>query len=75
MSKSEPWYAGFDVVDIETTPLDEVPEDDGFHLLCPVEGCEHETEFAHLGEIRDSEWSGLSNKDHILTDGTTLKEA
>ena len=75
MSKSEPWYAGFDVVDIETTPWDEIPEDDGFHLLCPVEGCEHETEFAHLGEIRDSEWSGLSNKDHILTDGTTLKEA
>ena len=75
MSKSGSWYAGFDVVDIETTPWDEVPEDDGFHLVCPVEGCEHEAEFEHLGEIRDSEWSGLSNKDHILTDGTTLKQA
>lgn len=75
MSESEPWYAGFDTVDFETTPVSERPEDDGFHLICPVEGCDHEAEFEHLGEIADSDWSGMSRKDQILTDGTTLKEA
>lgn len=75
MSESESWYAGFDVINIETTSWDEVPEEDGFYLLCPVEGCDHEAEFAHLGEITESEWSGLSLKDEILTDGTILKEA
>jgi hypothetical protein len=74
-SDESPWYAGFDVVDIETTPWDEVPEEDGFHLICPIDGCECEEEFNHLGEIRESEWTQLSRKDQILTDGTTLKEA
>jgi hypothetical protein len=75
MSESEPWYADFDVVDLETTPVSEFPEDDGFHLICPVEGCEHEAEFDSLPAVADSDWSEMSRKDHILADGTTLKEA
>ncbi|KOX93396.1 hypothetical protein AMS69_05560 [Haloarcula rubripromontorii] len=75
MSESEPWYAGFDVVDFESTPMSELPEDDGFHLICPVEGCDHEADFDDLPAVADSGWSEMSRKDHILTDGTTLKEA
>jgi len=75
MSESESWHAGFDVVDFEATPLSELPEDDGFQLICPVDGCEHEAEFDHLGEVGESGWTKLSRKDKILTDGTTLKEA
>ena len=75
MNESEPWYAGFDVVDFESTPMSERPEDDGFHLICPVDGCDHEAEFDHLGEIRESGWTKLSMKDKILSDGTTLKQA
>jgi hypothetical protein len=74
-SDDEAWHAGFDVVDFETTPISELPEDDGFQLICPVDGCEHEAEFDHLGEVRESRWTKLSRKDEILTDGTTLKEA
>ena len=75
MNESKPWYAGFDVVDFESTPMSECPEDDGFHLICPVVGCDHEAEFKHLGKIRESGWTKLSMKDQILTDGTTLKQA
>jgi hypothetical protein len=75
MSEPEPWYAGFDVVDFETTPISELPEDDGFHLICPVEGCEHQAEFDDLPAVADSDWSDMSRKDQILIDGTTLKEA
>ncbi len=75
MSESEPWYEGFDVVDFETTPASELPKDDGFHLICPVEGCEHQAEFDDLPAVADSDWSKMSRKDQILTDGTTLKEA
>lgn len=76
MSKqSEKWYSGFDVVDFDTTPLEDLPEDNGFHLICPVDGCEHERAFEHLGEIKGSGWTKMSFKDEILTDGTTLKEA
>lgn len=74
-SDDEPWHAGFDVVDFEATRISELPDDDGFHLICPVDGCEHEAEFDHLGEVRESGWTKLSRKDKILTDGTTLKEA
>lgn len=73
--QSEKWYVGFDVVDVETTPFDEFPEDNGFHLICPIDGCEHERRFDHLGEINESGWTEMSFKDQILTDGTTLKEA
>jgi hypothetical protein len=75
MSKSEPWHAGFDVIDFEATPVSELPEDDGFQLICPVEGCEHQAEFDDLPAVADSDWSNMSRKDEILTDGTTLKEA
>lgn len=75
MSESESWHAGFDVVDFETTPASELPEDDGFHLICPVEGCDHQAEFDNLPAVADSNWSEMSRKDQILTDGTTLKEA
>jgi len=74
MSESGSWYAGFDVVDFESTPMSELPEDDGFHLICPVDGCEHEESFGHLGEVGESGWTRMSMKDKILTDGTTLKE-
>jgi hypothetical protein len=74
-SDEESWYAGFDVVDFETTPLDELPEDNGFHLICPIDGCKHEASFEHLGEIKESSWTEMSFKDQILTDGTTLKES
>jgi hypothetical protein len=73
-SDEEPWYAGFDVVDMEATPVDELPEEDGFHLLCPVEGCEDEGEFHNLPAVADSDWTQVSQKDQILTNGTTLKE-
>jgi hypothetical protein len=75
MSESEPWHAGFDVIDFETTPISELPENDGFHLICPAEGCEHEAELDNLPAVADSNWSGMSRKDEILSDGTTLKEA
>jgi hypothetical protein len=75
MSEAESWYAGFDVVDFETTPASELPDDDGFHLICPIDGCENESEFDDLPAVADSDWSEMSRKDHILSDGTTLKEA
>jgi hypothetical protein len=74
MSKSEPWYAGFDVIDFESTPMSEWPEDDGFHLICPIDGCDHEAKFDYLGEVGESDWTQMGMKDQILTDGTTLKE-
>jgi hypothetical protein len=75
MSESESWYSGFDVVNFETTPVSELPEEDGFRLVCPVEDCEHQAEFDNLPTVADSNWSEMSRKDQILTDGTTLKQA
>lgn len=73
--ENDEWYSGFDVVGFETMPISELPEDDGFHLICPIEDCAHEEEFEHLGDVRDSSWSQMSQKDEMLTDGTTLKQA
>jgi len=75
MSQKELWYAGFDVIDISTTPVSEMPEEAGFHLICPLDGCDMEERFDYLPEIADSEWTEMSIKDQILTDGLTLKEA
>jgi hypothetical protein len=75
MSLEEPWYAGFDVIDLSTTPVSEMPEEAGFHLICPIDGCDMEERFDYLPEIADSEWTEMSIKDQILTDGFTLKEA
>jgi len=73
-SDEEPWYAGFNVVDVEAMSVEDLPEDDGFHLICPVEDCEHEGEFVHFGAVNESDWTQVSQKDQILADGTTLKE-
>jgi len=75
MSVEESWYAGFDVIDLSTTPISEMPEEAGFHLICPIDGCDMEEPFDYLPEIADSEWTEMSIKDQILTDGFTLKEA
>jgi len=75
MSVEESWYAGFDVIDLSTTPISEMPEQAGFHLICPIDGCDMEERFDYLPEIADSEWTEMSIKDQILTDGFTLKEA
>jgi len=39
MSLEESWYAGFDVIDLSTTPVSEMPEEVRFHLICPIDGC------------------------------------
>jgi len=75
MSLEESWYSGFEVIEPSASPVSEMPEEAGFHLICPIDGCDMEERFDYLPEVAGSEWTDMSIKDQNLTYGFTLKGA